>query len=528
MLCLGAWQAKAQQAPKRELRGAWIATVANIDWPSKPGLPVEIQKTEYIRLLDQLKGLGMNAVVVQVRPAADAFYNSAIEPWSYWLTGQQGRPPVPYYDPLQFMITEAHERGMEFHAWFNPYRAINNLRTAHIAANSIINRQPGWFVTYGAKKYFNPGLPEVWDYLVTVIDDVVKRYDIDAVQFDDYFYPYRIAGKEFPDYNTYKKYGNNLSIDDWRRHNVDTIIQLLSGHIKRNKPWVKFGISPFGVWRNRDRDPDGSLTKGGQTNYDDLYADVLLWLKKGWIDYVCPQLYWEFGNRYAAYETLLDWWAHHSYGRQLYIGQALYRIGSNAAWSDPREMPDEVRANRTTDTVKGSIYFSASVFYKNPLGFGDSLKNDLYRYPAIPPTMPWLDSIPPSPPELTGTITVPGGLLLQWKNRDTTAARAVIYRFAGDTPGNFDDPANILAIVNLSHPADTGYIQVYPDQQYRAGNHYVYAVTSLDRLHNESAPGNFLYIPVREEELSRGPDSLPVWHNDAPFTAPETAPGTHY
>ncbi|HEX5554994.1 MAG TPA: family 10 glycosylhydrolase [Chitinophagaceae bacterium] len=499
--CLCAVQGFAQHAPKREMRGAWIATVANIDWPSKPGLPADIQKGQFIRLLDELKSLGMNTVVVQIRPAADAFYASEIEPWSYWLTGRQGMAPVPYYDPLDFMISETHKRGMDFHAWFNPYRAVMNIHKKNIAPDNITLLHPDWFVNYGDKKYFNPGLPAVWHYLVKVVDDVVSRYDIDAVQFDDYFYPYRIRGREFPDYSTFREYGNGRSIDDWRRHNVDTVIEMISRSIKQQKPWVRFGISPFGVWRNRDRDPDGSLTRAGQTDYDDLYADVLLWLRKGWIDYVSPQLYWEFGNRYAPYEILLDWWAHHTYGRQLYIGQALYRIGGSAAWRNPAEMPAEIRANRTNPDVKGSMYFSASGFYKNPLGFDDSLRNDLYKYPALLPRMPWIDSIPPSPPHLLGTMSLPDGLLLQWKDGDTTgqSSRFVIYRFPGDSTGDFGDPAYILAIVSKSHPDDAAYIQSYLDKGYLPGNHYVYAVTSLDRLHNESDPGNLLYIPARRQ-----------------------------
>lgn len=486
----------AQHAPKREMRAAWIATVANIDWPSRPGLPVQTQKAEFIRMLDTLKRLGMNAVVVQVRPAADAFYASDREPWSYYLNGKQGQAPVPYYDPLEFMIREAHARGMEFHAWFNPYRAVMNPR--QISPQHISLLHPEWFVTYGGKKYFNPGLPEVWHYLVSLIEDVVRRYDVDAVQFDDYFYPYRIRGKEFPDGRAYAQYGKGLSRDNWRRHNVDTVIEMLSTGIKAEKPWVKFGISPFGVWRNRDRDPEGSLTQSGQTNYDDLYADVLLWLKKGWIDYVCPQLYWEFGNRYNPYEILLDWWAHHCYGRQLYIGQALYRIGSTSAWP-PAEMPAEIRANRTYAQVKGSMFFSASVFYKNPSGFADSLREDLYRYPALPPAMPWIDSLPPPPPTLLSTMQMPGGLLLQWKSSDTTAGTSqfVIYRFSGDRPGDFEDPAQILAVVNCRRPGDTASIETYTDEGYVPGAHYVYAVTALDRLHNESAPGNFLSVPAR-------------------------------
>lgn len=489
-----------QHGPKRELRAAWIATVANIDWPSRPGLPVDSQKAEYVRLLDKLKSLGMNAVVVQVRPAADAFYASDIEPWSYWLTGEQGKAPVPWYDPLAFMIAEAHKRGMEFQAWFNPYRAVFNIhRKATSGSGNIELLHPGWLVTYGDKKYFNPGLPAVWQYLVKVVDDVVKRYDIDGVQFDDYFYPYRIRGKEFPDYATYLKYGRGMSVDDWRRHNVDTVIEMLSRSIKHEKPWVQFGISPFGVWRNRDRDPEGSLTDAGQTDYDDLYADILLWLRKGWIDYVCPQLYWEFGNRYAPYGVLLDWWSRHTYGRQLYIGQAAYRVGSSAAWGDPAEITGQVRANRATPQVKGSIWFSASVFYKNPLGLDDTLRN-LYRYPALPPRMPWIDSIPPVAPHLLGTLKMPGGLLLQWKNEDTTGqvSAFVVYRFEGDTAGDFNNPAHIMAVVD-GFGSDSGRLTSYLDRSYIPGTHYVYAVTSLDRLHNESEPGNLLYVPAKSE-----------------------------
>jgi uncharacterized lipoprotein YddW (UPF0748 family) len=468
---------------------------------------VDSQKAEFIRLLDMLQRDGMNTVVAQVRPAADAFYASTIEPWSYWLTGKQGQAPAPYYDPLSFMISETHARGMEFQAWLNPYRAVQNIQNFHPAPTSVTLMHPDWFLTYGTKRYFNPGLPQVWNYLVTIIRDIVKRYDIDGIQFDDYFYPYRIRGREFPDYATYLKYGHGRSQDDWRRHNVDTVIQMISRAIKQEKPWVTFGVSPFGVWRNRTQDPDGSLTQAGQTDYDDLYADVLLWLKKGWLDYVCPQLYWEFGNRYCPYEILLDWWSQHTYGRQLYIGQAVYRLGTSAAWRDPSEIPNEIRANRTEPRVSGSVWFSASVFYKNALGINDSLRSDLYRYPAIPPRMPWIDSIPPAAPRALGTMGLPGALMIQWKNADTTGQtrQFVLYRFSGDVPGDFDNPANILKIVNIDHPDDSGYIQTYLDRDYTPGSHYVYAITALDRLHNESAPSNLLQIPA---PLSFSPGEL--------------------
>src|SRR3954469_22815801 len=361
--------------PKYELRAAWIATVVNIDWPSKKGLPVDQQKAEYITMLDSLQHLGMNAVIVQVRPAADAFYPSPYEPWSEWLTGTQGIAPEPYYDPLKFMIDEAHKRGMEFHAWLNPYRAVFDMRNSSVASNHITRVHKDWFLMYGGKKYFNPGLPQVMQYVTNIVKDIVTRYDVDAIHMDDYFYPYRITGKEFPDEATYEKYGNSLKKEDWRRSNCDTIIKMIHDTIVAVKPMVKFGISPFGVWRNKSKDDDGSDTKAGQTNYDDLYADILLWLKNSWIDYVAPQLYWEIGNKFCDYETLLDWWGKHSYDKDVYVGHALYRTVENPtpAWRNPVELPNEIKFLRENKNIQGSIYFSASNFYSNPNGWADTL-----------------------------------------------------------------------------------------------------------------------------------------------------------
>ena len=386
--------------PKYEFRAAWIATVVNIDWPSKKGLPVEEQKAEYITMLDSLQHLGMNAVIVQVRPAADAFYPSPYEPWSEWLTGAQGLAPAPFYDPLKFMIAEAHKRGMEFHAWLNPYRAVFDMKSSSVASNHITRVHKDWFLVYGGKKYFNPGLPQVMQYVTNVVKDIITRYDVDAIHMDDYFYPYRIAGKEFPDETTYRKYGNALEKEEWRRSNCDSIIKMIHDTILAVKPMVKFGISPFGVWRNKSKDEDGSDTKAGQTNYDDLYADILLWLKKGWIDYVAPQLYWEIGNRYCDYETLLDWWSKHSYGKDVYIGHALYRTIEHPtpAWKNRNELPDEIKLLRDNKNIEGSIYFSASNFYSNPNGWADTLKYDYYSTPSLVPPMPWIDTTTPLSP----------------------------------------------------------------------------------------------------------------------------------
>lgn len=391
----GILPAKSQEQPA-EFRAAWIATVDNIDWPTKGNFDSEKQKDEYIRMLDMHEKNGMNAVIVQVRPATDAFYPSQYEPWSEWLTGKQGKPPVPYYDPLQFMINEARRRGMEFHAWLNPYRAVFNINRSSVSPTHITRLHPEWFLTYGDKRYFDPGNKAAQQYVVNVVRDLVQRYDLDAIHFDDYFYPYRIAGKEFPDDKTFVQYGNGMNRDDWRRSNVDSIIVKLSRVIKEEKPYVKFGISPFGVWRNKDKDPEGSETKAGQTNYDDLYADILLWLKQGWIDYVAPQLYWEFGHKAAPFEVLLDWWSKHSYGRHCYIGLGIYKAGTSAPWKDRSLLPKMIQAIRHTPNVHGAIYFSSKSFVSNPNGWSDSLQNNYYKSRAPLPVMDWLPGKPPA------------------------------------------------------------------------------------------------------------------------------------
>lgn len=392
-LCLLLVQVSQAQINK-EFRGVWIATVDNIDWPTKGNYDAIAQQEEFVKILDMHQRNGINAVIVQVRPATDAFYPSPYEPWSEWLTGKQGVPPQPYYDPLEFMIREAHKRGMEFHAWCNPYRAIYDNAKSSIASNHITNIHPEWFISYGGKTYFDPGNKDAQNFVEKVIADIVQRYDVDALHFDDYFYPYRIYGKEFGDEKSYATYGNGLTRDDWRRSNVDSIILKLNTVIKKEKPFCRFGISPFGVWRNQDQDPEGSLTKAGQTNYDDLYADILLWLKKGWIDYVAPQLYWEFGHNKVAFETLLDWWNDHAYGKHCYIGLGAYRAGSNAAWKDASQLPRQIEALRKKSNVQGMIFFSSKTFEKNPHNWNDTLRNQYFKEVVPTPSMDWLPSLP--------------------------------------------------------------------------------------------------------------------------------------
>ena len=379
--------ARAQMLPRPEMRAVWVATVSNIDFPSKPGLSSDVQKEEFIRLADMHKRNGMNALIVQIRPATDALYPSPYEPWSEWLTGRQGRPPMPYYDPLQFMIDETHKRGMEFHAWMNPYRAVFNVNSTLLSPTHIARLHPEWFVTYGDKKYFDPGNKQAQQHVNAVVKDVVSRYKIDAIHFDDYFYPYRIEGREFPDWSSFQKYGNGLSRDEWRRSNTDSIIRMLSQTIKAENKNCQFGISPFGVWRNDDKNHRGSNTKAGQTNYDDLYADILLWLRMGWIDYVAPQLYWEIGHKLADYETLINWWNNNTYGKNCYIGLGIYRAGSNTAWKDKTQLPRQIEMLRSKSNINGMMFFSSKSFNGNPNGWNDSLRLNYFKEPTNPPAM---------------------------------------------------------------------------------------------------------------------------------------------
>lgn len=474
----------AAQGNKREFRAAWIATVSNIDWPSKRGLPAEQQKSEFINRLEQLRSLGCNAVIVQVRPAADAFYPSLEEPWSQYLTGKQGQPPFPFYDPLEFMVSEAHKRNMEFHAWFNPYRALAIKGRNPNPPSHFTHRHPDWLVNYGDKVYLNPGLPQVREYVTRIIMDVVKRYDIDAVHLDDYFYPYRIAGVEFADNGTYLKYSNGISNkDDWRRNNVDLFISVLNNNIKQAKPHVKLGISPFGVWRNASKDPRGSETRGGQTCYDDLYSDVLLWMERGWIDYLAPQLYWEHGHRLAAFETLMKWWERNPTKRHIYYGLGVYRMldATRPPWNSPKELTWQMRDIRYHTRDRGMIFYSTSNFDNLPSYVSDSVA-ELNRNIAFPPTMPWLDSIAPTPATLIAESRS-DGLLLKWTgdNPGNEPLRFVLYRFAPNEPLNLNRTDKVVAI--LQSPE-------YLDKDYAGHKGSRYFVTVMDRLWNESQPSN--------------------------------------
>ncbi|MFJ7328986.1 glycoside hydrolase family 10 protein [Streptomyces cyaneofuscatus] len=352
-----------------ELRGVWIATVANLDWPSKKGLTAAAQQAELIAHLDRAVELRLNAVVLQVRPTADALWPSPYEPWADCLTGVQGQDPG--WDPLATAVREAHDRGLELHAWFNPYRVANHTDPARLAASHPARRNPDWVLPYGGKLYYNPGLPEVRRFVQDAMLDAVRRYEIDAVHWDDYFYPYPVAGEAFKDDAAYERYGGGFPDKAaWRRDNVDRLVREMGERIRETRQGVRFGISPFAVWRNKATDPLGSDTRAGVETYDDLHADTRKWVKEGWIDYIAPQVYFkeQRPDQAVSYSSLVSWWAKtvRGTGVDLYIGEALYKVNSED-WP-ASELTDHLDIAARYPEATGHVFFSAKVVQQDPKG----------------------------------------------------------------------------------------------------------------------------------------------------------------
>lgn len=470
--------------PKREFRAAWIATVSNIDWPSSKYLTTTQQRNEIVSILEYLKNAGFNAVIVQIRPSCDAFYANAKEPWSEWLMGTQGQAPIPFYDPLEFIINESHKRGLEIHAWFNPYRSQVNANSS-IHPTHISQTKPEWNLRFNSPyKMLDPGLPQVRDYVVSVIMDVVRRYDIDGVHFDDYFYPYE--GITNQDSVSWALYGTGFTDKgDWRRNNVNVFISMIYDSIKSVKPYVKFGVSPFGIWKN-----SAAGTSGFEAYYG-IYCDAVAWLQAQKVDYIMPQIYWAFARTAAPYGVLVPWWQTVLNGRHLYIGQAAYNMLSSnpfpvGSWP-ASELCDQIRFNRNFINVHGSCFFSAKHIKNNVKGFTDSLRNDLYKFPAIPPTMPWIDSIPPLPPKNLAANGNAVSIVLTWEKPDTAydgdlPKYYIVYRSEGEDTIDINNPKYIRKIIPID---TTSFIDVFSVQ---FNKKYTYIVTSLDRLHNESVP----------------------------------------
>ena len=460
--------------PKREFRGAWIQAVNG----QFRGIPTEKLKQTLIDQLNSLQGAGINAIIFQVRPEADALYASQLEPWSRFLTGVQGQAPSPYWDPMQFMIDECHKRGMEFHAWINPYRVKTSLKS-ELSPNHLYNIHPEWFVTYNNQLFFDPALPESRRHICMVVADIVSRYDVDAIHMDDYFYPYPAKGMDFPDDASFARYGGGFTNRaDWRRSNVNILIQKIHETIRGLKPWVKFGISPFGIYRNEKNDPLGSKTNGLQ-NYDDLYADVLLWARNGWVDYNIPQIYWQIGHPAADYETLVKWWAKNTENRPLFIGQSVMNTIQNASIN---QLPRKMALERAYQTIGGSCQWPASAVVENAGKYRDALVQEYHKYPALVPVFDFMDDKAPGKVRKVKKVWTEDGYMLFWtppkaKDEMDRAVQYVVYRFGDKEKVNIDDASHIVAVTRNNF-----YKLPYKDGK----NKYRYVVTALDRLHNES------------------------------------------
>ena len=465
--------------PKREFRGAWIQCVNG----QFKGMPTQQMQKTLSYQLDELKKDGCNAIIFQVRPECDALYESQLEPWSYYLTGQQGRAPQPYWDPLQWMIEQCHQRDMELHAWINPYRA--KTKTAHTLANNhVANRYPERCFDYDGLTLLNPAIKENRDFICEVVSDILTRYDVDGLHIDDYFYPYPVAGVDIPDAAFFRvDNGGYNNIGDWRRHNVDLFVEQLYKTVHDIKPWVKVGISPFGIYRNQKSDPKGSRTNGLQ-NYDQLYADILLWDEQEWMDYCVPQLYWEIGNKAADYDELIHWWNDHCTKSNLYIGEDVERTVKYPDVNNPKrhQLAAKRALHNQLPNVKGTVLWYAKAAVDNVGNYGTSLRNNYWKNPVLMPEMPWIDDDAPRKPRKVKVMDIEGKKVLFWTAPKgdkwyDVATKYVVYRFDKGEDLNTDDPTKIIAITRDTHCE-------LPDMPHKT--RAVYVVTALDRMQNES------------------------------------------
>lgn len=468
--------------PKRELRGAWLSTVANIDWPSSPSNTTEKKIEDLIGIIDYLKATNINAVVMQVRPASDAMYESNIEPWSYWLTGQQGKAPSPFFDPLQIAIEESHKRGMELHAWLNPYRVRLSSYNLVLDEMNVARQHPEWVLNIDGDEILDPGIPEVRQHIVTVITDIITRYDVDAIHFDDYFY---LEGITNEDAETFAIYPNGFTnLGDWRRNNVNELLRMIYSTIQNINPRVKFGLSPPGIWKSGT--PEGT---SGWNVYSSIYCDAFTWLDEQIIDYLAPQLYWPFGGG-QDYGLLSTWWGSVSNGRHIYPGLAYYRVGESTF--DNTQIGRMVRSNRVTDGVYGEVYFTSHNFEDNLGGITDTLINDLYRYHALIPVMDWKDTDAPNNPTNLrfDRVTGIGTTALTWDIPNGEGIKFyVLYR--SEDP-NFDS-TDIADSKNIFKITSNYFVQI--DEDFPTNNAY-YFVTALDWNNNESGVSSrFEYQP---------------------------------
>jgi uncharacterized lipoprotein YddW (UPF0748 family) len=478
-------------APKRELRGVWISTHLSLDWPNRTQTP-EQQRAALAAILDHNVATGMNAAFLQLRSQSDAMYPSELEPWSYYLTNNQGSAPAPSWDPLQFAIAESRKRGLEFHAWINPYRAVANTatesNTAQYAANHVSRTHPEWMLTVGTVKILNPGLAAVREHVTKVIMDIVERYDVDGIHFDDYFYPagtinddaaYAADPRGFP--------ATAAGRADWRRDNINLLIAGVGERIRAVKPWIKFGVSPSGIYRSSTDPAVGSPTSAGASqHFVTNFADTRSWLREGWVDYLAPQVYWYMGQAGSDYKLLVPWWNENAYGRHMYIGIADYKMGT-AGWTDPKQVANQIALNRAQTHIAGQIHFRHAFLQANPLGYRTDLQQNVYKRPALVPAMPWKGSVAPLAPAGLTATQGENALVLSWSGSDARDELEKVRQFAvyrsAERMIDIEAPQNLIGVTRDASNA-------FADTKVEAGKYYYYTVTALNRLSQESAPSN--------------------------------------
>ncbi|MBO7588283.1 MAG: family 10 glycosylhydrolase [Bacteroidaceae bacterium] len=469
-------------APKREFRGAWIQAVNH----QFEGIPAAELKAELSRQLDSLASCGINAILFQVRVEADALYKSDLEPWSAFLTGAQGKAPDENWDPLEFMIKECHNRCMELHAWINPFRA-KTAPTKEFAYNHQMRQHPERIIRYGELALFDPALKENRDWICQVAADIIRRYDIDGFHIDDYFYPYPDGNLKFNDDASFRQDPRGFTNrDDWRRDNVNLFIEQLYHTVKDIKPWVKFGISPFGIYRNKSAAyPEGSESSGFE-NWSGLYADVLLWIEKGWMDYCIPQVYWNTGNKAADYSILTQWWSDHAGGCLMYIGQDVERTvqGKDPNHPESHQLRHKLNLQRILHGLQGNCFWPAKSLVDNPKDYRTILKAEYYSTPALQPLSDNMPKNIPSKVRKLMPVETKDGPVLFWtapkaRKEMDRAVQYVVYRFKRGETINIDNPQHIVAVTR----------HTFLNLPYRDGvNQYTYVVTALNRIQRESVP----------------------------------------
>lgn len=481
--------------PRTEFRGMWIASVLNVDWPSRTGLSVAAQKAELRSWLDLAVKRRLNTVLLQVRPAADRMWISTLgEPWSVYLCGTQGKDPG--YDPLAYAVTEAHRRALSLHAWINPFRVSVGSSLTSLVATHPARKNPTWSFAYGGKRYYDPGVPAVRSYIISVVKDLVSRYDVDGVHFDDYFYPYPVAGQSIPDATTYAKYrGSFTSRETWRRNNVNVFIRDVHLAIHAAKARVCFGVSPFGIWRNLSSSTLGSATSGLES-YSALYADSRAWVKSNWIDYVVPQLYWNQGFAAANYNVLVDWWAKQVAGTsvKLMTGEAAYKVNSGGAWNDPNELRDHLTKARAVSPVRGASFYNATAVRTNSLNSIGILAAAHYSRPALPVPLPNLSAARPNTPKIVSAVGSSAGVKLTWISSGVGEKIRFLAIWRWDSTGSVIPYIQSTGTYLRHLTTRTSTTQSWTDTGVVRGQRYWYMIQAISQTGIDSSSATAIFI----------------------------------